>query len=361
MRVSVTGVMRLGRTLARPAARASLGGLVVTLALAAWLIPLSTARADSLDPNTVSVDIQKPQPVGGVAEGPVGANIYVQGSAPAGDTVIIGYAPQSAGCQTGFQQISGAQPSMQSNGNFSATFRWPSAANIVNTEYYVCAQDTTTNAIGQSSVLYRVDAASKPAISVQEVANPNAQTPLPGTPTPAPTATPPNGNVYSGGYLQITGANFTPGGQNLYFFLTPGPFTASDYNPSAALPVVSGDTRTASDGSFQVTVQLPTGETGDLTVSAVSQDGTGTLLPTLVGSQALSIIVAPATPTPQPTISPTVATTPTTGTGGGNQSSTTPSPLQITGLIGLGMLSVILFIIGVAFLISASSMPKPQA
>ena len=99
MRVSVTGVMRWSRALARPAARASLGGLIASLALVAWLIPLSTAHAASLDANNpVTIDIQNPQASGGVAEGPVGANIFAQGAAPAGDSVTIGYAPQSAGC-----------------------------------------------------------------------------------------------------------------------------------------------------------------------------------------------------------------------------------------------------------------------
>lgn len=360
MRVSVPGVLRWSRALARPAARASLAGVMVSLALAAWLVPLSAASAASQDANgPVTVDIQRPQASGGIAEGPVGANIFAQGAVPAGDSVTIGFAPQSAGCQSGFQPVSGAQPNVQSNGNFAVAFKWPEAANSVNTEYYVCAEDTTASAFGQSTVLYRVDAASPPAIDVQQVDNPNAPTPIPGTPTPAPTATAPAGKVYGGGYLQITGANFTPGGQNLSFFLTTGGFMPSDYNPGSALTVVSGDIRTASDGSFQVVVQLPTGETGALTISAVSQDGTGGLLPTLVASKRLSIIVAPATPTPQPTISPTVASTVTPGNGS-NTKKRTPGPLRITGLIGLGMLSVILFIIGVGFLISASSMPKTQ-
>ncbi len=360
MRVSVPGVLRWSRALARPAARASLAGMVATLALAAWIVPLSTARAASLDANNpVTVDIQKPQASGGVVEGPVGANIFAQGAVPAGDGVTIGYAPQSTGCQSGFQQISNAQPNVQANGNFGVSFKWPDAANAVNTEYYVCAEDTTTSLIGQSTILYRVDAASAPSISVEQVDNPNAPTPIPGTPTPAPTATAPAGKVYGGGYLQITGVNFTPGGQNLSFFLTTGAFTPSDYNPGSALTVVSGDIRTASDGSFQVVVQLPSGETGDLTISAVSQDGTGDLLPTLVASKRLSIIVAPATPTPQPTVSPTVQSTATPGNGSGTKKRA-PGPLRITGLIGLGMLSVILFIIGVGFLMSASSMPKSQ-
>src|SRR5579859_7831369 len=80
MRVSVTGATRRSRALARIAARASLGALVATLALAAWLIPLSTARAASLDPSTVSIDIRNPQPTGGIAEGPVGANIVADGA-----------------------------------------------------------------------------------------------------------------------------------------------------------------------------------------------------------------------------------------------------------------------------------------
>jgi len=331
----------------------------MSLALAGWLIPQSTARAASLDANSpVSIDIQNPQARGGVVEGPVGANIFAQGAAAPGDTITIGYALKSAGCDGGFQPINDAQPSIQSNGSFTVAFKWPAAANSVNTEYYVCAQDTTANAFGQSTVPYRVDAADPPAINVQQVDNPNAPTAIPGTPTPAPTATARPGRIYGGGFLQIQGVNFTPGGQNISFFLTPGKFTPGDYVPGNALSVVSGDSRTASDGTFQVVVQLPAGETGSLTINAVTQDGTADLLPTLVASQRLSIVPSPATPTPQPTVSPTVQATATVGNGGGNKRA--PGPLRITGLIGLGTLSVILFIIGVSFLISASSMPKTQ-
>lgn len=358
MRVSVTGFVKGIRTLARPAASASLGALVMALALAAWVIPTSTARAANLD-SPISIDFRNPQPSGGVAQGPTGANIFAQGSVPAGDGVAIGFAPQSAGCSSGFQSIS-AQPSMQSNGNFSVAFKWPEAANTVNAEYYLCAQDTTSNTVGQSSSLYRVVAGSDPAISIQQVDNPNAPTAIPGTPTPAPTATAPSGKLYSGGYIQIQGVNFDPGGQSVSFFLTPGAFKAPDYNPNSALTVANGDTRTASDGSFSVVVQLPEGETGsNLTLSAVSQDGTSTTLPTLVASQQVAIITSPPTPTPNPTVSPT-----TSVTTNNNTTTTTPkkqvTATQVVGLIGLGILSVILFIVGVAFLISASSAPNPQ-
>ncbi|HEX9038060.1 MAG TPA: hypothetical protein VF808_13835 [Ktedonobacterales bacterium] len=357
MRVWATGVGRWSRARARLAAKTALAALIAALALAAWLLPLSSARAAARDASgVVTIDIQKPQASGGVAEGPVGANILAQGAVPAGDSVTIGYAPQSAGCQSGFQAVPGAQPSVASDGTFTVTFSWPSSSNV-NTEYYVCAQDSAVSTIGQSNILFRVDAGSAPAIQAQAVADPNAPTVAPGTPTPAPTATPGDGKFYIGGFAQVTGVNFTPGGQNISFFLTPGPFAPSSYNPNSALKVVSGDIRTASDGSFTVVVQLPTGEAGALTLSAVSQDGTAQTLPTLVGSQTVTLVTPPATPTPIPTTQATVQPTTTPGGSGKNRA---PGPIRIAGLIGLGVLSVILFIIGVAFLISASSMPKPE-
>jgi hypothetical protein len=365
MRVSATRVMGVSRrsfssrALAAVVARVALAGLLAMLALAAWLAPLPSARAAALlDSGSVTVDIQQPQAHGGVAEGPVGANVLVQGAVPGGDNVTIGYAPQSAGCQSGFQPVPGAQPTIAPNGQFTATFAWPSASDV-NTEYYVCAQDTNVPTIGQSTILFRVDAGDAPSIQAQATDNPNAPTAVPGTPTPAPTATPPDGKLYSGGFVQITGVNFTPGGQPFLIFLTAGPFSPSSYNPNAALPVISGDKRTASDGSFTVVVQLPAGETGSLTLSAVSQDGTANTLPTLVGSQNVTVITPPATPTPIPTTTTTVQPTATAGNNGGGGGKS-PDPIQITILIGLGVLSVILFIIGVAFLISASSMPRPQ-
>ncbi len=255
--------MKWSRALARPAAWASLGALIASLALMAWLIPLSTARAASLDASSpVTIDIQNPQASGGVVEGPVGANIFAQGAAPAGDSVTIGYAPQSVGCASGFQAISGAQPNIQANGNFTVAFQWPDAANTVNTEYYLCAQDTTANAIGQSTVLYRVDAASAPAISVQPVDNPNAATPAPGTPTPAPTVTPPDGKVYGGGYPPDNRDELHARRPEHLVLPDTGGVHPSDYNPDAALTVVSGNIRTDNTGGFTVVVRASDGRDG---------------------------------------------------------------------------------------------------
>jgi hypothetical protein len=336
--------------------RVSLSVALALLALLAWTLPLATARAASMDANSVTIEIRNPQPSGGVAEGPVGTNIYAQGQVGAGDTVAIGYADQGTGCQSGMNTISGLTPSVQANGQFTVAFTWPDAANTVNAEYNLCAQDTTTNTIGQSTTLFRVDNANAPTITIQAAGEPNAPTVGPGTPTPAPTATAQSGQAYIGGFLQINGSNFTRGGQSLLFFLTPGQFSASDYNPDSALKVASGDSRSDSNGAFQVIVQLPTGETGNFVVSAVSEDGGSGVLPSLLASQNISLTAAPATPTPLPT-----ATTPTTPTPTGHSGTRgrPVGPYRITLLIGLGVVSVILFIIGVAFLVSASSLPKP--
>jgi hypothetical protein len=104
-------------------------------------------------------------------------------------------------------------------------------------------------------------------------------------------------------------------------------------------------------------VQLPKGETGNLAIFATSRDGSqGQVLPSLVATADIILTAPPATPTPGPTATASVTATPSNGSG--NQKSSV-SAGQMSALIGLGALSVIFFIMGIAFLVSAASMPKP--
>jgi hypothetical protein len=335
---------------------------LAALALAAWLLPLTSARAASADPNTVSIEIQNPQPNGaGVAQGPINANIYAQGQVPAGDSVSVGFAPQSVGCQTGMQQFPSASLMLANSGQFTVQVVWPSDENTLGAQFYLCAQDTTTHNIGQSTTQFQVANSNEPTISVQAVGAPDAaDTPTAGagTPTVAPTATAQDGQGYLGGYLQIAGQNFSPGGTNLLFFLAPqGPFNANEYSPDNALKVVSGTALSDNtSGSFQVVVQLPKGVSGNLAIFATSRDGSqGQVLPSMVANADIILTAPPATPTPGPTATSSVTATPSNGSGGQNSS---VSAGQMSVLIGLGALSVIFFIMGIAFLVSAASMPK---
>ncbi|HEY7849736.1 MAG TPA: hypothetical protein VIC27_06700 [Ktedonobacterales bacterium] len=327
------------------------GALALALTLGAPTPGAQAAPAMKGDSGSVALDIIQPAPSHGIAEGPVGANLLVQGTATAGDTLQIGIAPRATSCTTGFQPLN-LSATAQSDGSFTASFAWPQLANNVGDRYYICAQDTTASAIGASNSLFQVDSASAPAISVTQVSDPNASTPGAGTPTVTP-PNPPDGTFYAGGFIEITGQNFTPGGVSIQILATPGPLTPGTAN-APTLTIVKGAGLTKSDGTFDVIAQLPTGQTGQFYISATSADGTTTVLPTLVGSQSAKIALAP-TPTPSPSPSPSPKATASAGTGATPPPSG-PSTGKVIGAIALGLFSAIFFILGAAMLISASGM-----
>lgn len=331
---------------------------MLLLALAA-LAPVAQAAA-GLPNDSVSLDIVQPSSSGGVAEGPVGANVVVQGTATAGDAIQLGVASHSDGCQTGFQPVNGASAATQSSGSFTIAFPWPQIANTVGARYNVCAKDTTNSSasIGSSATLFQVDSADAPTLTtVVAVNDPNAAAPGPGTPTPGPLNAP-EGTLYLGGYVEIKGANFTPGGTPIVVVLSP-----TQLSPGASAPpplqTVKGSNITRRDGSFDLVAKLPAGQEGTLFLSVTTSDGTQQSLPTLVASQQVQIVAAPvatAAPTPTSTIEPT----PTRAAGGGGSSSQDgskgPSTGRIIGAIVLGLFAALSFILGMAMLISASGM-----
>ncbi len=352
MIVRLAGSVKLHRALTGLALAGALA-LSVALAPAFGAQAGIAARADA---GLVTVDIAQPAPNNGLAEGPVGANLIVQGKATAGDAITLGIAPRSASCTSGFQSLNVTTNAL-SDGSFTTTFAWPQTANNVGDRYYVCAQDTTASSLGASTTLFQVDSADPPQISVQQVSNPTAPTAGPGTPTPTP-PNPPDGTLYAGGYIEVKGQNFTPGGTQIQILVTPSPLTPATAS-APSLQIVKGAAVTSHSGAFDVVAQLPSGQTGQFYISATSSDGTSTALPSLVGSQSEQIALAP-TPTPLPTPSPSPSPSPTAQAGGSN--STTPPPSngpsigQVVGAIVLGLFSAIFFILGVAMLISASGM-----
>lgn len=330
---------------------AMLGAL--TLALGTLAPGAQAAAATNADSTTVTLDISQPSANNGVAEGPVGANLAVQGTATAGDTITFGVAPRGAGCTTGSQPLNGVTATVQPDGTFSTSFAWPQIASTVGARYYVCAQDTTTNAVGASQTLFQVDSADPPSITVQQVKDPTAPPPGPGTPTPV-APNPPDGTYYTGGYIEVKGQNFTPGGTQVQILVTQGQLTPATAT-TPPLQIVKGVAQSSRNGGFDVVAQLPSGQTGQFYISATSSDGTSAVLPTLVASQAAQFALAP-TPTPAPTataaVTPTASVAPTPQNTGHHG----PSTGRIVGAIALGLFSAIFFILGVAMLISASGM-----
>jgi len=312
-----------------------------------------SAQAAALDSGAIS--IERPTPVVGVAEGPVGTNLYIKAvGLTAGDTYQLGYATQTATCAGpgAITAIVGATPTpAESNGGFFATFAWPSDAAAVGTSYYICAQDQTTitNPPVASTDLFRVDSAAAPSFQINAVD-------MNGTPlaTPAPSNT-----LYAGGFVQITGNNFFPGGKHLFVQETADPYTAPVYDPQQALKIISGAALSDQSGSFNLVVQLPP-EQGALYLNVVSTDGlaagANSILPSLVASQQVTIAPPPATPTPTVKATATAASTPTPAPAARKG----PSATRVAAVIGLGSVSVLLFLIGIILLVSAAVSPRPR-
>ena len=306
-----------------------------------------TARASSV--GTLTIVVPNPNS-SNAAEGPVGANVTISGtSLVASDTYQIGYATQDAGCSSGFTAFSNISVQTDANGNFSATFAWPSSLATAGTSYYVCAQDSSNNQ-AQSSAIFTVAAAQMPTISLQAVAG---ASPGPGTPSV------PTSGYYPGSTVEIDGSNFLPNTVQLLVYEYTSPIQQlSDLQKATQLQPVNGQNITAaSDGTVKVTVQIPYSETaGTVYLSLVSADSQANALPSLLASAPLTLAVAPtptATPLPSPTATAgtSIPTTPTT-------TSTGPGAARVVAVVGLGGLSLALFILGVVLLASAAALPR---
>jgi hypothetical protein len=284
-----------------------------------------------------------------VAEGPVGANITVSGSGlVASDTYQIGYATQTTGCSSGFTAFGNITVPTDASGNFADTFSWPPTLANVGTSYYICAQDASNNQ-AQSSATFTVEGAQTPTISLQAV---QGAAPGPGTPS-----VPTNG-FYPGSTVEIDGSGFVPNTVQLIVYLSKSGIQQwSDLQSATQLQPLNGQNITAgADGAVKVTVQIPfSKDPGSYVVSLVSADSQANALPSLVANAPITLTAAPtptatALPSPSPTtgISVTPPPPPAAGPGAG----------KVVALVGLGGLSLALFVLGVALLASAAALPR---
>lgn len=328
------------------------------LALAAFSMGATRARAA----DTPSLSIIIPVPTGSSTSGPVGANVTItaSGLSPA-DKYSLGYA-SSAGatpCVTGSSDMGLAPFSPSGDGTIQMTFAWPSAAKDTGAPYVICLTDATLLGTPpvQSTTTFQVLDTQAPKIELKRV----SQTVGPGTPTPAPRS---DGAYSPGDVVQITGAHYPTGGLNgnnsLIAYLTSSQAkTLGDLTQGHQLNPMSGSLTPDPSGAFVARVALPDATvitaSGQYYLYVVSGDGSPSALPSLVAFRQITI-APPATPTPTATATstPSVVVSPTTTTGhnGGGSGS------NMALIIGLGGLSVVLFIVGVILLASAASLPR---
>lgn len=308
-----------------------------------------------------SLDIVVPKPANGTASGPVGASISVSGVGTPNQTYQLGYAPKSAACSSGMQNLS-ATATAGSDGTFSATFTWPASGTTRGANYYICAQDQAplpsplTPTIQSAEVFKPLTGDGEtPNIVIQAITPPG-----PADVTPAPT--PPDGSYYAASQVSIAGSNFLPGHSTLSAYVTVGStFAASDPNTYRPLPVQGGGTTFTSqnNGVFQVVVTLPLQPRGQVYLHVVSTDSTKAFPPAMDANQQITLLPPQPTPTPAtPTVSTTPSPSTTVGTTPGGTDTSTPNPSNVLAVIGLSGLSIILFVVGIILMTSAGAMPR---
>lgn len=330
------------------------------LALAV-VAPAHSARAAALhDSGTVHIVV--PSGNNGSPAGPVGTYVTVQASGLTPNSGYkLGVALQDAGCQGGFTDL-GQTATADSTGSFVTTFQWPDSANATGSSYVVCAQSQADNSFDKSDSAFTVLSAKSPSIAVKRVAPPAGTS----TPTAGSTQQPlPNGVFQAGGYVQIAGRDFLPGGTALAVYLTTQQIkTAQDVQSLTPLPTADGSSVSSNgSGSFAAIVQIPAQTQSPaqyyLYVTSTDGDSTTKAPPSLEAYKPILVEPAPA-PTATPTNTPTPTVTATTATGGGGTSSTggTSGGKPTEAIIALGVASILLFIVGVILLASAATTPR---
>jgi hypothetical protein len=322
-------------------------GALLTLSLVA-LAATTMNFAPAAHADSVSLAILVPKPQSNIAEGPVGTNLTLSGQgATAGHEYQLSYASSKLGCAVGGPL--GSAPA-DASGKFTTTIAWPDAAGSVGATYVLCYRDKDAGpTLAQpSDQSFKVDAGSPPSITL---APPPSSTPNTGD---APVTYP------AGGAIQISGKNFYSNHTPLLAFVTlHQDFTPGDLQSGNALKRVDNNNAvftSDANGSFTVTMKLPT-FTGNVFLQVVSNDGAGKYLPALIATQPIAIGQAPTpTPTVGAIVTPTIGATPTATGGGGSGNSANAAGL--IGVLSLGGLSILLFILGVYLLTSTGATPR---
>ncbi len=315
------------------------------LGAAAHITPV--AYADTSKP---SVTIVFPAPASsGAATGPVGTNVTIQAAGlSASDKYVLGYATQSPGCAVGFQGITDSSFGINADGTYSTTFSWPATAKDIGASYVVCMQDSS-QAVSlpvQSDQTFVPAGTSAPAVSLKHVPPP---TPGPGTPTPVPQ---PNTRFYSDEQIVVSGSSFYTSGANVAVYLTRQPIKVKT-DLVNALQATDGSFSPDARGAFTATVQLPGAtDPGTYYLYAASTDGSDSAPPSLAAFKKISIVERP---TPVPTAT---AKAHPTATGGTGNNTTGGGIHHLRPVLGLGALSIVLFVVGVVLLASAAGTPR---
>jgi hypothetical protein len=264
-----------------------------------------------------------------VAEGPVGANLTVEGSNwPTSTTLTVWPAPDANTCAQQQAQPPGYAGTIvvDSTGNAKGPYAWPQAANTVNQAYILCAVDGTTMVSPdvQSNGIdtYTVLAADPPAITLS------------------------SSTLLQGATLTVSGQNWFP-----QQALTVSVCTD---NPCTGQPITSRSSGSAQDGTFQITLTIPESTAaGPYFVEVETANGALSAPPS---GSAPQLTVSTPTPTPTPTATPAPTPIPSTPA---PSSGSSGSPTLL--IVALGTLSL-LFLVGgiISIAVYTRTSPSPS-
>jgi hypothetical protein len=281
----------------------------------------------------------------GSAEGPVGAQVNVQGSGwTPNATVNITLAdmqndtqnqPGSA-CQNGATLITAETTQADSSGNVTATFLWPTGAGAKNHSYWACGDQGSTPSVGVS--FYTVLSANPPSAQINV------------------------SQAMAGSMITVTGQNWLPGNQQIQVTIAPSITGQPPYSSQATTTAAAGGTFSV---SVEVPPQAPVGTKLYVSVQNIDNNNpgnTGALHTEPTNTPTFTVIASPtATPSPTNTSTPTATSTSTatatgtagTGSGGNNGSGNGGSPGTSADTSGNGLLIVLLAALGGVLLLAA--------
>lgn len=325
--------------------RIALAGLIA-LALLAFGAVAAPGRARAANPGA-KITFASPIYPGqnnGSAEGPVGAQVNVQGSGwtPNANVNITladtqGDTPNQPGTactNPGTTLYTATTTQADGSGNVNTTFLWPSAANAKNHSYWACG-DQGGNPSSPGVSYYTVLSASPPSAQINV------------------------SQAMAGSAITVTGQNWLPGNQQIGVVIAPCIACTPPYSSNAQATAKA-------DGTFSVSVQVPTqapaGTKLYVSVQNLDPNNPGALHTEPTNTPTLTVIAQPtatpsptntATPTATSTSTPTATSTASTGPGGGNGNGGSSSPGSSSGNSGSGLLIVLLSALGAVLLLAA--------
>jgi len=276
---------------------------------------------------------------GGVAEGPVGAEVNLQGANWPPNTQVDLNAADVHGDTSGLTGSACVNNSVtlftlgeatsDGSGNIATTILWSASAGFAGHSYWVCGTANTITTPGVSA--YKVLSGSAPSVAINV------------------------SQAAAGSNITVTGQNWLPANQQIQVTIAPSITGQPPYSSTAT-------TTPGSNGSISVSVQVPTAASAGTTLY-VSAQNLGSNNPGSLHTQPTNTpqftVTAQPTPTPTPTTTPSPtptnapSATSVAGNGGGSNGGANGSGGSGSSSGGASSLAILLVVLVVILLAAA--------